>query len=61
MLDGTVAKSITDKETKEDAISSALAAYASAIINANVSKIHVEAKNNEGFLFESKTWIRETE
>lgn len=57
LKDGTSPIAITEKESEKEAISSFHQAMASAIINPNVASIHVEAKNDVGGIYESKTWI----
>lgn len=59
LKDGTSAVAITEKASEKAAISTCYQALASAVINANVASIHVEAKNDVGGVYENKTWINE--
>lgn len=61
MKDGTSPIAITEKASENEARASFHQAMASAIINPDVESIHVEAKNNVGGIYESKTWVNHTE
>ena len=56
LKDGTSPIAITEKASENEARASFHQAMASAIINPNVSSIHVEAKNDVGGIYESATW-----
>ena len=56
LKDGTSPIAITEKPSENEARASFHQAMASAIINPNVSSIHVEAKNEVGGIYESGTW-----
>lgn len=57
LKDGTSPIAITEKPSENEARASFHQSMASAIINPNVSSIHVEAKNDVGGIYESGTWI----
>ena len=61
MADETEPIAITEKATEQEARSAYHQAMASAIINADVKSIHVEAKNETGVIYESGTWIAPAE
>ena len=61
MKDGTSPIAITEKASENEARASFHQAMASAIINPDVESIHVEAKNNVGGIYESKTWVNQPE
>ena len=61
MKDGTSPIAITEKASENEARASFHQAMASAIINPDVESIHVEAKNNVGGIYESKTWVNQIE
>ena len=59
LKDGKTAVSITEKESKDIAISTLHRAMASAIVNEDVVRIHVEAKDDKGFIFKVDNYARE--
>ena len=61
LKDGTSPIAITEKPSENEARASFHQAMASAIINPNVTSIHVEAKNSVGGIYESETWIAPVE
>lgn len=61
LKDGTSPITITEKPSENEARASFHQAMASAIINPNVTSIHVEAKNSVGGIYESGTWIAPVE
>lgn len=56
LKNGQSAVAITEKETKDMAISTFHQVMASAIINPNVASVHAEAKNSLGGIYASDTW-----
>lgn len=56
MKDGTIASAITEKASKDEAISNCLSACAYALLNKDVAHIHAEAKDNLGNIFEYKDY-----
>lgn len=58
LKDGTSPVAITEKNNELEAKSYFHQAMASAIINDNVSSIHVEVKNEFGGIIDSTTWRR---
>ena len=61
LKDGTSPIAIKEKPSENEARASFHQAMASAIINPNVTSIHVEAKNSVGGIYESETWIAPVE
>ena len=56
MKDGTIASAITEKTSKDEAISNCLSACAYALLNKDVAHIHAEAKDNMGHIFECRDY-----
>lgn len=61
LKNGTSPIAIAEKPSENEARASFHQAMASAIINPNVTSIHVEAKNSVGGIYESETWIAPVE
>lgn len=59
--DGVSAHAITEKNSKEEAISEFHSIMASAIVNPNVISIHVEAKNELGEFYKTDNFVRKVE
>lgn len=59
--DGTSAHAITEKETKEKALSDYHLAMAYAYLNADLVSFHCEAKDEQGTIFKTDTFVNEPE
>ena len=59
MKDGTIAKALTEKANKNEALSTFHQIMASAIINSDVLMAYAEVKDNYGEIYIRDTWVRD--
>lgn len=61
LRDGSAPIAITEKANEQEARAAYHQVMASAIINPDVVIVHAEAKNSSGGIYESGTWVAQTE
>lgn len=61
LKNGSVASAITEKKSELEARSVFHQVMATALINEDVVSVHAEAKNSDGWVYNSETWTRTSE